>query len=261
MKKIFTMLTVAMIGLTGCGGSDTTTDTANDSATTTEENTEENTEEVIDETIEEVEEIEEVIEEETLSPEEELAIAMEAENQVAMGLYSGILDTYKHLILNNESPEFEYERTVNDYNYMLMYANGDLEYMYYEFYDIDKNGVDELLLMDGDGNTILDLYTVINGELILVADSAERWSHQLNDDNTIRYSGSGGADESYEAVYVLVNGELQVFDNHDYYLSSSDAYLGEGQTWISKPYEWDSPIQKMALRQPNSTPLSQWNGL
>lgn len=258
MKKVFAILTVAMISLTGCGGSDNIENTDNNSSDMA---VSENEEKVLDEVLDEVleEESEEV--EEEISEEDELATLMEAENEVAMNLYSSVLDTYKHLILNKETPEFTYERDATNYNFMIMYANGDPDFMYYEFYDIDKNGIDELILTDGEGGRILDLYTVIDGQLVLVADSGERWSYKLNDDDTIRYRGSGGADDINETVYALEGSELVVYENQDYYISTTDMYLQDGQIWIDNPAEWTSLDISMTDKQPNSMPLSQWNGL
>lgn len=247
MKKVFAILTVAMISLTGCGGSDSTENV--DNITNSDVAVSEEVQDEVQEEIQDEAEVE--IEEEV---QDETAI----ENQVAMDLYSGILDTYKHLILNKETPEFTYERDATNYNFMLMYADGNPDFMYYEFYDIDKNGIDELMLMYGDGNTILDLYTVVDGQLLLVADSGERWSYKLNDDDTIRYYSSGGADDTYEAVYTLDGGELSIYNNQDYYISTNGTYLQDGQTLIN-PSEWTPLDQSMTSRQPNSIPLSQWN--
>ena len=78
----------------------------------------------------------------------------------------------------------------------------------YAIEDIDQNGVPELLIGEigewgGGSGAFLDLYTLVDGQAVLVAASSERDRYYLCQDGTIAYEGSTGADDSFNAYYAI----------------------------------------------------------
>ena len=69
----------------------------------------------------------------------------------------------------------------------------------YTFYDVDGNGIEELIIADmlnDDGgpwdNRILLMYTLHDDKPVLLIDGWARSRYYLLNDNTIYYEGSGG---------------------------------------------------------------------
>ena len=105
---------------------------------------------------------------------------------------------------------------------MYMADSNYLDKVGYCFIDLDDNGIPELLIGVNDDETpedsvrineVYDLYTCIDGEIIHLASSGERWFYKLGEDNTILYYGSSGAassnyqhmklDENASELYVI----------------------------------------------------------
>ena len=72
--------------------------------------------------------------------------------------------------------------------------------------DLDGNGVEELIVSDG--NVIYDLYTVENGEILHLITGFERNSYQLCENGIIKNFGSNSAAESSYTMYRLVGSGL-----------------------------------------------------
>ena len=80
--------------------------------------------------------------------------------------------------------------------------------------DINGDGVDELMIGRiaeySDPGMFYDLYTMIDGQRVLVKSSGERDRYYLCQDQTIANEGSGGAVLSVWGYYDFVSGQLQL---------------------------------------------------
>lgn len=89
-----------------------------------------------------------------------------------------------------------------DMSYLYAFEQNSKEKIGFTFYDVDENGTPELLIgqmMPGDfyKGMIYDMYTVVDGNVISVLSSAERYRYYLCEDNRIALEASGGAGYSY----------------------------------------------------------------
>lgn len=92
---------------------------------------------------------------------------------------------------------------INSVSYMWQqyYGNLSSSEVGYSFIDLNNDGVDELLISPveqfNDSRSkercILDLYTIIDGEVVHLASSGERSRYFIGNDYTICHHGSGGA--------------------------------------------------------------------
>ena len=110
----------------------------------------------------------------------------------------------------------------------------------YTFYDVDGNGIEELIIADvsdGDGgpwdNRILLMYSLDDDKPVLLIDGWARSRYYLLNDDTIYYEGSGGAAYTTFATYHMAEDgiSLKVIDYYfsDYLDGSIDEYwLAEG---------------------------------
>lgn len=135
------------------------------------------------------------------------------------------------------------EDITEDVSYLWQWGYGPqtLSEAGYCFKDLDGNGVPELLLSSPAEGTFgngmfWDLYTYIDGKVIHLAKSGERYRYYLCGDNTINYESSGGASLSSSAIYhldskrkSLVLDEVVKYDNGTWYYGTeecSDSYYG-----------------------------------
>ena len=116
--------------------------------------------------------------------------------------------------------------------YLAGYASGVSSLGYYVA-DLDGNGTEELLIGEtdtdgyGNGGFFYDLYTVNNGEIILIASSMERDRYSLCEENIIANDGSGSAFTSTSAFYYVDGSELEFIESIKY-----DAYYDEEYPWF-----------------------------
>lgn len=127
-------------------------------------------------------------------------------------LYRSVLDRYYAAVSAQAGAE---ELTQAGLNYMLAYGYGDapLESAGYALMDADGDGVNELLIgsLTGDiynRQVVLDLYTVIDGEVRLVFTSGERDRFYLCSDGTVAEEASSGAMNSAWCYYDFRSGEI-----------------------------------------------------
>lgn len=92
----------------------------------------------------------------------------------------------------------------------------------YTMYDVDGNGIDELIIADtGEGvldNRILLMYTLHDDEPVLLIDGWARNRYYILNDNTIYNEGSGGAAYTIFATYRMAEDGLGL-ELTDYYYS------------------------------------------
>lgn len=104
----------------------------------------------------------------------------------------------------------------NDFN--TLYAYYDYSQIGYAIQDIDGNGIPELLIGEieegSDSGFCIDLYTLVDGQAVLVAASSERDRYYICQDGTIANEGSFGADDSYNAYYMIdsTTGTLSILE-------------------------------------------------
>lgn len=98
----------------------------------------------------------------------------------------------------------------------------------YTLYDIDGNGIEELIIADtGEGiwdNRILLMYTLHDGKPVLLIDGWDRNRYYLLNDYTIYNEGSGGASYTIFATYRMAEDGLRLEATDCYY---SDAGYNE----------------------------------
>ena len=102
----------------------------------------------------------------------------------------------------------------------------------YMFYDVDGNGIEELIIadmLDDDGgpwdNRILLMYSLADDKPALVIDGWARNRYYLLNDNTIYHEGSGGAAYSVFATFRMAEDGISL-EVIDYY---SSGYYGDSE--------------------------------
>lgn len=107
-----------------------------------------------------------------------------------------------------------------------------LAHIGYTFYDVDGNGIEELIIadmLDGDGgpwdNRILLMYTLHEEKPVLLIDGWARNRYYLLNDNTIFNEGSGGAAYTVFAIYRMAEDGIRL-EVMDYYYSG---YYGDSE--------------------------------
>ena len=106
----------------------------------------------------------------------------------------------------------------NDDEDTIVPENPELSYMYrhkenlsevgYALVDLDWDGQAELLLGDYTFPFVFDIYTIIDGQLVHVLDSGERYSYQPLENGYFELVWSGGAALSGHDYFRLENGKL-----------------------------------------------------
>lgn len=101
----------------------------------------------------------------------------------------------------------------------------------YMFYDVDGNGIEELLIadvLDGDGgqwdNRILTMYSLLDDKPVLVIDGWARNRYYLLNDGTIYNEGSGGAADTIAATYRMAEDGISL-NVIDHYSAYQDGYM------------------------------------
>lgn len=92
-----------------------------------------------------------------------------------------------------------------DISYLVMFLDKP-EDLNCAFVDLDGNGVQEMIVTDG--NVIYDLYTCADGEFVHIITGAERNSYSLTADNMIVNVGSGGAGNTVYRIFLYYGNNL-----------------------------------------------------
>ena len=121
--------------------------------------------------------------------------------------YASVINNYKSALefLDSSSDYNTVSNKYPDFNFEL-FINGKKGY--YSFYDIDKDGNNELIISSLSGNeyTYADVYTYNNGAKKLDLKIAERNQFGFYDNGVIFTRGSGGANYGGYEFYKLSNG-------------------------------------------------------
>lgn len=92
-----------------------------------------------------------------------------------------------------------------DISYLVMFLDKP-EDLSCAFVDLDDNGVQEMIVTDG--NVIYDLYTCSDGEYVHLITGAERNSYTLTADNMVVNVGSSGAGNTVYRIYLYFGTNL-----------------------------------------------------
>lgn len=136
---------------------------------------------------------------------------------------------------------------------MYMADSSYLDKVGYCFIDLDDNGIPELLIGVSDDedtedtihiNEVYDLYTYIDGEIIHLASSGERWSYKLSEDNTILYGGSSGAASSNYKHMKLIENTSELYVIQDVFSEPDESW--ENVCWyLATGSKFDPEAGKM----------------
>lgn len=117
---------------------------------------------------------------------------------------------------------------------MVGYARSYEGKLYYSVYDINKNGVPELIFSNG--THFIDVYSLNNGSLVKLFENCyfgERSRLHILADGTLLTEGSGGAStSSYETYKLGGNGSLESTGAYYFNTDGPDTYM-KGYTYIS----------------------------
>ena len=172
--------------------------------------------------------------------------AAPAQPTADLSLYNSVLSDYCTAI--SEQRDVTTLPAQMNLNIPGFYASGDLSALGYCYYDINTDGTDELLIgpctSDYPAYEIFDIYTIVSGEVVTVAQGWERNFYAISPDGTIANNSSGGAgDWSYVFSTLSSNGMLNA--NYSLIFSSSanaasPFFLASGGSFESDPSTWQS---------------------
>ncbi|MBD5095682.1 MAG: hypothetical protein HDT40_01545 [Lachnospiraceae bacterium] len=184
-------------------------------------------------------------------------------------MYGNILSLYKKAL----SEEWEFDLLEeNKLNYLCRYyyhKGTALEDIGYTFYDINSDGIEELIVGDIEHSFIFDVYTYQDEQAILIAQSAERHQYDICEDGKLSTKGSNGAATTFYEFYVLEAGakelkyiECVAFDSN---LNPDNPYFyttkGPGVDYTQIDEETaDNIMEKYkVVNIGNLTPFAQYN--
>ncbi len=140
--------------------------------------------------------------------------------------YSEVLASYKKVIDSIVDGTFDLDTALDDFPYinenesykwrnMLGELSNAYKYTYsnlgydlgYALYDIDKDGTDELFLINRE-HDISAIFTLIDGEVQFLDAYWARYYAILCDDNTVFTHGTGSVDSFEDVLYKLSEGKL-----------------------------------------------------
>lgn len=117
--------------------------------------------------------------------------------------------------------------------------------------DINGDGIDELVIGNAGDNPytgmFFDMYTIVEGQRVLVASNGERDRYYVCEDYTIANEGSGGASNSVWNYYEFVSGQLELKEGVFF-----DAYTHPENPWFytttSTVEDYSTPVSEEEAR-------------
>jgi len=139
--------------------------------------------------------------------------------------YLPVLEKYKTAVIEDWNPGICME---NGISLMIGYCGELYDELGYATMDLDGNGIDELIITDG--NNIYDLYTIIQDETVgplRLIDATERQQYFMITDGYIYCMGSGSASVSYYTLYSLEGSNLKLLEGYmmDYETNPDDPWF------------------------------------
>ena len=159
-------------------------------------------------------------------------------------IYSKVLDEYKNAIKDEDN--ISNYKLINEramHYYFSQKGTKDEFNFKYSFFDINKDGIDELII----NNSIIDIFSYDGNKIIrLFEDNAsclgERCTIDLYDDGTILFRGSGGASQYYLSFYNINKNTSTRNTINSYYLKFEERSSEELPTltiYDEKTYDFD----------------------
>ncbi len=159
-----------------------------------------------------------------------LVVVLDAEkmNEDAHKLYEEVLDQYKVLLGEPEKIDISNKEEFPDIyiNTMYVYSMDNFGVkVYYTYYDINGDGVDELLI-SFDGNGTDGIYNYNNVNLLMPLETGTYRSHiRIFEDGTVLLASSGGAASGAYTYYKFDEGQIKLQTEYSYdYMSENKAY-------------------------------------
>ena len=154
-------------------------------------------------------------------------------------IYSKVLEEYKNAI--KDETNISNYKLINEramHYYFSQKGTKDEFNFKYSFFDINKDGIDELLI----NNIFIDIFSYDGNKIIrLFEDNAsclgERCSIDLYDDGTIFFRGSGGASQHYISFYNINKNTSTRNTINSYYLKYEEN--GNVTIYDEKTYDFD----------------------
>lgn len=136
-------------------------------------------------------------------------------------LYASVLNEYaENIIPNGVNVE-----NATEYSDAWYYSTNVLSDYGYQFYDLDKDGTDELFVLDLTNPykaKVNEIYTIYNGSPKKIATGGTRWDYYVvNAENVLAMNGSSGATVNNNVFYHLIGGKLVAFE----------VYTNDAGTW------------------------------
>ncbi|HEP1818307.1 TPA: DUF1002 domain-containing protein [Streptococcus suis] len=130
--------------------------------------------------------------------------------QVTYEAYKEVVEQYYNYSISSDT-------LPSNYSYLPIldnstYPPGDRQFKY-ALFDLNRDGIDELIISDGDNNH-LAVYTYNKGVVLLKGVSGYRNHLQIFQDGKIVTYGSGGADVSGVTIYTLENADKGLVELH-----------------------------------------------
>lgn len=172
-------------------------------------------------------------------------------------VYAFVIEEYREYINNLD---YKSENINNSDSYIV--ANGDFN-IGYSYYDFDKNGIDELLISQGDNGkiaNIIDLYTFNENNVVKIIDKSgvcQRCSISIWDNGVLFYRGSGGASHGYLHFYNISSASVDRYIyEYDEELNFSVYKTDENGTKIGAKLDYSSDEKLITEYRKNASLLS-----
>lgn len=155
-------------------------------------------------------------------------------------VYKEILDSAHEVILGNEISDTTSDVIGAGVREALIGRTVEegLAHIGYTLYDVDGNGVQELIIADtGEGpwdNRILNMFTIHEDELVTMLEGWARSRYYILNDGRIYYEGSSGAAYTTFATYCVGDDGISI-EPIDYYFSDyldSSAFAEGELSWF-----------------------------
>ena len=149
--------------------------------------------------------------------------------------YKSVLDIYKDVIMNLDekinSKDSPYAEGIKEYEWesaiigACTTLNPSTNVPGYAFYDLNKNGNDEMLLLLDD-YTVLAIFSFADAKPILLDNYWNRKKCTIDGDGTIQVYGSGGADNSSFSIYEIAKSDKELVLLEEYGTDGGDSDTG-----------------------------------
>ncbi len=156
----------------------------------------------------------------------------------AQKIYSSVIEEYQKAMMDaienqeNWEPKYKYVNINTIHNYLNQLDNESHFKLNYSFYDINKDGVKEMLITESivdifsfDGTNIIRLFAEISSCL------GYRCGLSIYDNGIIHFTGSGGAAYHYDSFHTINNNISTLKTINSYYEVYEDD--GNGNTKVS----------------------------